>query len=180
MIFTGIIAARSARWSDRSWSSNCPPRSCWPSPARPPLDLADHDGFVVGHFVVDCLLAGAVARAVAPRGDASGIGPGFGQRQLVAHCFVDRALGGFRLLLGPRVRLVVSLLQSFGRHVRVNLGRRETGVPEHTLHAAEVGAGIKEVGGETVAEFVRASRNRDLRESEVFLTSDQIEVGPSR
>ena len=66
------------------------------------------------------------------------------------------------------MRLIVSFLESFGRHVRVDLGGREAGVSEHALHAAEVGPGIEEMGGEAVAEFVRAGRNGYLREPEVF------------
>src|ERR1044072_8672771 len=38
--------------------------------------------------------------------------------------------------------------------VGVNLGGRDVGVPQHDLHAPQVGAALQEVGGEAVAEDV--------------------------
>ena len=40
-------------------------------------------------------------------------------------------------------------------HVRVALGRREIGVPEHLLHGAEIGAPLEQMRRERVAEQVR-------------------------
>ena len=39
---------------------------------------------------------------------------------------------------------------------------------EQALHAAQVGAGVEQMRGETVAQFVRAGRDGNLREAEVF------------
>ena len=60
-----------------------------------------------------------------------------------------------------RMRFGVRFLQSFDRHVRVNLRRRKTGVAEQRLDAAQVCATIKHVSGKTVAKFVWADRNRN-------------------
>ena len=56
----------------------------------------------------------------------------------------------------PRMGGVIDFLHPLGGYVGVNLGGREAGVAEQALHAAQVGAGIEEVGGEAVTEFVRA------------------------
>lgn len=71
--------------------------------------------------------------------------------------------------LRPRVRFVVRRLQPFHRHVRVDLRGREAGVAEEGLDAAEVGAGVEQVGGEGVAEFVRADAGGDAGVVEVAL-----------
>ena len=44
--------------------------------------------------------------------------------------------------------------------VRVALGRRDVGVPEHLLDAAQVGAALEEVGRERVAQEVRVDAAR--------------------
>jgi hypothetical protein len=41
------------------------------------------------------------------------------------------------------------------RDVRVALGRREVGVSEHLLHAAEIGTALEQMRGEGVAEEMR-------------------------
>ena len=56
----------------------------------------------------------------------------------------------------PRVGLEVDLLDPLGREVGVDLGRRDVGVAEHLLDRAQVAAAGEQVGGEAVAERVRA------------------------
>ncbi len=56
---------------------------------------------------------------------------------------------------GVRVRLEVRLPAAPIGDVRVALGRREIGVPEHLLHAAQVGAALEQVRRERVAQEVR-------------------------
>src|SRR3954454_614068 len=55
-----------------------------------------------------------------------------------------------------RVRLEVDVLQAVTRQVRVQLGRRHVGVAEHLLNRAQVAAAGQQVGGEGVAQGVRA------------------------
>src|SRR5215831_14301150 len=57
-----------------------------------------------------------------------------------------------------RVGHVVDSAETAGVHVSVDLRRRQICVPQHRLHHAEVGAALDEVGGEGVAELVRAQR----------------------
>src|SRR6266542_6246045 len=57
--------------------------------------------------------------------------------------------------LGPRVRLLIHLLEPFDTCVRVDLRRRDGRVAEELLDGAEIGAGVEEMGGESVAERVR-------------------------
>ena len=54
----------------------------------------------------------------------------------------------------PWVGARVSALHSFGGHMRVDLSRRETGVAEQRLHAAQICATVKQMGRETVAQLV--------------------------
>ena len=58
--------------------------------------------------------------------------------------------------LGPRVRVEVDVLQALGREVGVDLGGRQIGVAEHLLQRAQVAAPGEQVGGERVAQRVRA------------------------
>ena len=53
-----------------------------------------------------------------------------------------------------RVRLEVGLATAPVGDVGVELGRRQIGVAEHLLDAAEVGAALEQVGGERVAQQV--------------------------
>jgi len=53
------------------------------------------------------------------------------------------------------MRLVVGLLQPLRRDVRVNLRRDEVRVAEQFLHAAQIRAGIEQVRGVAVTQFVR-------------------------
>ena len=55
----------------------------------------------------------------------------------------------------PRMVLRMQLLEALARDVRVDLGRRDIGVPEQHLHHAQVGAVIEQVGGERMAQGVR-------------------------
>src|SRR3954453_9543406 len=57
---------------------------------------------------------------------------------------------------GARVRLEVDVLEPLAREVRVHLRRRDVGVAEHLLHGTQVAAPRQQVGGEAVAQRVRA------------------------
>src|SRR5690349_3455951 len=59
------------------------------------------------------------------------------------------------LLRGMGMCPPVDFLQLLQAHVRVDLGGREAGVPQHLLHRADVRAAIQEVGGKGMAERVR-------------------------
>ena len=63
----------------------------------------------------------------------------------------------------PRMGRVVHLRKPVGADVRVALGRRQPRVPEELLDQPQVRAGVQEVGGEGVAEGMRASRARRAR-----------------
>ena len=54
-----------------------------------------------------------------------------------------------------RMRLEVGVAPVTVGDVRVALGRRDVGVPEHLLHAAEVGAALEQVRRERMAQEVR-------------------------
>ncbi len=59
-----------------------------------------------------------------------------------------------------RVRSKVQLPTAPIGYVRVELRRREVGVPEHLLNAAKVGAAFEQMGGEAVAEEVGVDPGR--------------------
>src|SRR5215212_118921 len=59
-------------------------------------------------------------------------------------------------LAGAGVGAEVDLLQPVAREVGVHLRGRDVGVAEHLLHGAEVAAAGQKVGGEAVAQRVRA------------------------
>src|SRR5687768_3230349 len=48
----------------------------------------------------------------------------------------------------PRMELLVHFLQTSPRHMRVDLRRRDIRVPEHHLHAAQIGAVLEQMRGE--------------------------------
>jgi hypothetical protein len=85
------------------------------------------------------------------------------ERHLVRIVDRQRALQtwlyGFRTLLPSapcmRVRLEVDVPAAAVAHVRVQLRRREVGVPEHLLDAAQVRAPLEQVGRERVAQEMR-------------------------
>ena len=64
---------------------------------------------------------------------------------------------------------LVNLLQSFGRDVGVDLRRRQIGVAEEFLDAAEVGAGIEHVRGEAVSQLVRRQRRVEADGEQILL-----------
>ena len=68
------------------------------------------------------------------------------------------------------MRVRVGFLQPLNRHVRVNLRGRKTGMAKQRLHAAQIGAAIEHVGGETMSKFVRADRNRNRCVSQITLS----------
>src|SRR2546428_12321139 len=57
--------------------------------------------------------------------------------------------------LCPGMVLIVHLLQSGSRNVRVDLRRRYVRMPEHHLYRAQIGAVLQQVCGEGVAQHVR-------------------------
>src|SRR3972149_4521195 len=57
--------------------------------------------------------------------------------------------------LPPRVMLPVDLLEPLGRHVRVDLGGGDVGVPEHRLDRPQVRPAREQVAGKGVAQAVR-------------------------
>src|SRR5439155_5605964 len=61
---------------------------------------------------------------------------------------------------GVRVRLVVQLAAAPIGYVRVQLGRRQVGVAEHLLDAAQVRAAFQEMRGEGVAKQVGVDARR--------------------
>jgi len=46
-------------------------------------------------------------------------------------------------------------LQSTALHMRVDFGGGNVGVPEHLLHAAQIGTAVDEVAGEGMPQYVR-------------------------
>src|SRR3954469_20669692 len=54
-----------------------------------------------------------------------------------------------------RMMLRVQLLQALARYMRIDLRRRDVGVPQEQLDHAQVGAVIDEVRGECMAQAVR-------------------------
>src|ERR671911_1535008 len=72
----------------------------------------------------------------------------------------------------PRMCLEVDLLQLLAREVGVELGGREVGVAEHLLDRAEVATARQQMGGEGVAEGVRA--HLSLQPSRVGVAKDDL------
>jgi len=69
------------------------------------------------------------------------------------------------------MRSVVRLLQSLGCQMRVNLRRHQMRVAEQLLHAAQIGAGIQQMRGVTVPQFMRSERRIQSGRGEVLLQS---------
>src|SRR5438874_2097951 len=57
---------------------------------------------------------------------------------------------------GPRVGLLIAVLQPGGGHVRVDLGRAQAAVAKQFLHAADIRAAVEQVRGEAVPHRMRA------------------------
>ena len=55
---------------------------------------------------------------------------------------------------------LITLLESFSRHVRVDLGRAEAGMAEELLHCPEVGAAIQQMRCGSMPQGVRPGRPR--------------------
>ena len=55
----------------------------------------------------------------------------------------------------------VDLLELLAGEVRVELGGRDVGVAKHLLHGAQVAASGEQVGGEAVAQRMRAEAARE-------------------
>lgn len=62
----------------------------------------------------------------------------------------------YRVSAVVAVKSFVNIFEVLVGDVRIDLRSRDTAVPEHALHAANVGAIHEQVGGETVAHRVRA------------------------
>src|ERR1700730_7477731 len=60
---------------------------------------------------------------------------------------------------GQRMFVLHQRSQLFRDDVGIDLGRRNVGMPQHELHAAQIGAGFQQMTGEGVAQYVR----RDTR-----------------
>jgi len=67
------------------------------------------------------------------------------------------------------VSLVVSLLQSLGRDVRVHLCGHKMGMAEEFLHTAKVSTGIQQVRGVTVTKLVRSQVRIEASDFQVAL-----------
>ena len=66
------------------------------------------------------------------------------------------------------MRLLVDLLHPLDTDVGVDLRCRQTGMAQQGLHAAEIGAVVEEMGGETVPQLVRADIDGDVRKAEIL------------
>ena len=77
---------------------------------------------------------------------------------------------------GARVRPEVHVLQPVGGEMRVDLGRRDVGVAEHLLQRAQVAAAGQQMGGERVAQGVRAHAPGEAGARRVAL--DDLVAGP--
>ena len=64
---------------------------------------------------------------------------------------------------------MIAVAQPLGCHMGVNLRGAEAAVSEQLLNAADVGAGVEQVGGEAVAKRVRAGAGRASLAGEIFL-----------
>src|SRR5215218_4783142 len=73
----------------------------------------------------------------------------------------------------------VDLFEAFAREVRVHLRGRDVGVAEHLLHGAQVAAAGEQVGGEAVAQRVRAHLARQAGVAGVAL-DDLVETLPGQ
>ena len=60
-----------------------------------------------------------------------------------------------------RVKAVVDIPQTRLEHVRVDLRRREIGVPEHHLDGAQIGAALEQMRRERMPQDVRTERAAD-------------------
>jgi hypothetical protein len=69
---------------------------------------------------------------------------------------------------GAWVSAVVSTAEAFFGNVGVDLRGGEGGVAEQGLHTAEVSAGIEQVGGKGMAQFVWRNRKGYRRLTEIF------------
>ena len=63
---------------------------------------------------------------------------------------------------------VVGLFQAFSGEMSVNLGGDEVRMAEEFLNTAQVGAGIQQVRGVTVPQFVRGQVRIEAGEGEIF------------
>src|SRR5204863_8503400 len=70
---------------------------------------------------------------------------------------------------GTGVSLVIAVAQALGRHMSVDLGSSKVAMPQQLLDAANVGAGVEQVGGETVPQRVRTGARVEARLGKVLL-----------
>ena len=59
------------------------------------------------------------------------------------------------------MRFVVGLFDTFHGNMGVNLGRREVGMAEHRLHAAQISTIVQQMSSKAMAKFVRAGAKLD-------------------
>ena len=62
---------------------------------------------------------------------------------------------------------LIHVLEAVEREMRINLGSRNVGVAENSLHGAQVGAIFHHVRGAAVAQHVRAGMASDVKGSGV-------------
>src|SRR5688572_22225110 len=67
-----------------------------------------------------------------------------------------RAEPARRLASYPRVKAIVDAAHPLLQHMRINLRRRQIGMPEHQLNRAQVGAALEQMCRERVPQRVRA------------------------
>ena len=101
-------------------------------------------------------------------GVRSGVTVGFGVGQLpyphaVQHHEDESSHGPVSVPAGPRVGVLIDLLQVGGGHVRVDLRGGEIRMPQHLLNGPQIGPALQEMGGERVAERVRGNVFRQTR-----------------
>ena len=65
--------------------------------------------------------------------------------------------------------LIVHAPQPLAQHVCIDLRRRDVRVPEHHLHAAKIGAPVKQVSRKTMADNVRGQILEDTGPQTVLL-----------
>lgn len=67
------------------------------------------------------------------------------------------------------MRGIVGFLQTLSRDVGIDLRRGEVRVAEQLLDAAQIRAGVEQMGGITMAEFVRRQARVQPGEGEILL-----------
>ena len=72
---------------------------------------------------------------------------------------------------------VIFFLESFHANVGIDLSGGEAGMAEQLLHAAQIGAGIQQMGGEAMAQHVRRNGWIQAGHRQIFLNERSTERG---